>query len=243
MKKIIIFVLSLVFSAQIFANPFQEGDTPFVVAYSGLNLRASPTGYGEVLDVIDFGEQVRIVEGELLESSSTKIGWVEGNWVKVEYDGYIGFVFDGFLNPMPLPIHSFEMCIEDMALIYPLESYMDYRFFSSTTPDTIVDNDYASVTKFYFEGYELRKENKEGFFKLTATIPGVRIMDVYHLLSSMLPGKPSRLTYLNESVFIADNDGHISQIKINLDDPVNIKRMKNGDIRVSIYTNDEGCSL
>ena len=84
---------------------FSEGETCFVVAHSGLSLRSDAGSHYETITIIPYGEVVQI-----LRSDSTMlldhINWVSGHWVPVHYNGYTGYVFDGYLSSLSLPRES-----------------------------------------------------------------------------------------------------------------------------------------
>lgn len=76
----------------------------FVIAQSGLNLRASPSIKGEVLALIPFASRI-IYLSELsfgkheidLGSPVNDVDKVEGHWVKVKYKNITGYVLDAYL--------------------------------------------------------------------------------------------------------------------------------------------------
>jgi hypothetical protein len=239
-----LFVFLIVFYCY---SGFSQDVTPIenalhVYAPSGLNLRAEPHAHSKIIDVVDYGEKVRLLSRT--DSFPDQMGWVPGHWVKVHYEGAEGYLFDGYLSSLDYPSYDFELCSEDMDLIYPLESYMDYHFFPQMEPDTSYsESDHTSVTHVFHEGYKMKRENKDGFYKLSVELPDTRIMDAYHLIQSMLTSKAERLTFMNNSIFIENPMQEVVQIKVKLEHPINIKKLKSGKVRISLYDNDDGCSL
>ena len=98
-----------------------------VVAPSGLKLRATPGSDGEVLTIIPSKSVVLRIDNELYLPVEDEINYIRGEWIYVSYHGEEGYVFDGFLSRLPIPIHEFEKTQFDLDLIYPLESWMEYH--------------------------------------------------------------------------------------------------------------------
>lgn len=86
---------------------YKKGDVLHVFAKSGLNMRASTGTSGKKLLKIPFGSDVTIVTDNTptVSFSVTELkGYkISGVWVKVDYKGQKGYVFDGYLSSMPLP--------------------------------------------------------------------------------------------------------------------------------------------
>jgi len=235
---------ALLFSNTIFANDFIEGQQLSIVAPSGLSLRDAPSQLAKILDVIDFGEEVTVINSSEVVCKSEKIDWVEGEWILVEYQGQRGFMFDGFLSNLPLPENEFEIAHNDMDIIHSLDSWVNYHYDMSLTPDTLTENDHAYKTVHYFDNNQkLIKTDELGYFRMDVYLSDVRIMDAYHLLVNMLPSKAEMATFYNKSVFIQDADGNLDTIKINLDNQVVIQKTKSGQIRIKTYTEHVGCGM
>lgn len=223
---------------------FVEGQQLNVVAPSGLSLRDAPSKLGKILDVIDFGEEVTVVNSSEVVCQSEKIDWVEGEWILVDHQGQLGFMFDGFLTNLPLPEYEFEIAYNDMDIIHSLESWVNYHYDMSLTADTLIENDEVYKTVHYFENNQkLIKTDELGYFRMDVYLSDIRIMDAYHLLLNMLPSKAEMSTFSNKSVFIEDVDGNLNTIKINLDNQVVIQKTKSGQIRIKTYTQRVGCDL
>lgn len=119
MKQLLI--ITIVFCVQSVAHgisEYQIGDTLFVIARTGLNVRSDPSLRGKALSTIPYGHRLIAKEEKLpflwfntdsvqifesyswykAENAATAPYWIKGKWVKVEYNGMEGYVFDGFLS-------------------------------------------------------------------------------------------------------------------------------------------------
>jgi len=112
-----------------------------VMAPSGLSLRSAPTINSRLLDVIPYGSEITVIENTFEDNPFEKFDWVEGNWVKINFEGQEGFVFDGFISKLPMPNLQFEKVEDDFDFSYAVESWLDYRFMNSQASDTIVTED------------------------------------------------------------------------------------------------------
>lgn len=119
MKRfLVIIILNCVQSIAFGINEYHTGDTLFIIAHTGLNVRSDPGLVGKVLSAIPYGHKLIVKEEKLpfpwfntdsvqiFESYSwykagnaaTAPYWIKGKWVKVAYNGMEGYVFDGFLS-------------------------------------------------------------------------------------------------------------------------------------------------
>jgi hypothetical protein len=122
MKKILPAILFMLLQVSAFSIlEYQSGDTLYVWAESGLNLRSQPQSSSDILQTIPFGEAVVALQGKNFydrRNNSTVIFdrsqfkktndqftgvRIEGIWVKVQFQGIEGFVFDGYLSSYPHP--------------------------------------------------------------------------------------------------------------------------------------------
>jgi len=198
-----LFAIALLICSTVNANDFiktqklfVEGQELKIVAPSGLSLRDAPNQLGKILDVIDFGEEVTVINSSEVVCQHEKIDWVEGEWILVDYQGQLGFMFDGFLTNLPLPTYEFEIAHNDMDIIHSLESWVNYHYDMSLTPDTLVENDITYKTVHYFDNNQkLIKTDELGYFRMDVYLSDIRIMDAYHLLLNMLPSKAEMNTF------------------------------------------------
>jgi len=171
-----------------------------------------------------------------------KLNWVVGKWLFVEYDGVTGFMFDGYLSDLPMPIYEFEKCQLDLDLIYPLESWTEVNLGESES-DTVEAGTLKKVTNRYISGEKLVLSNKNEEYKLELYLNDIRLMDAYHLLQSMIDSRVRLQTFKDESTFIEDKEGDLYKVKINLDNPIEIRKLKSGDIKIIVRSDNYICSL
>jgi len=211
-----------------------------VFATSGLSLRATANSTGQMLTVIPFGESITSIE--TLGKNET-IEWMNGEWVKVRYLHHEGYVFTGFTSMLPPPIMDFELTQEDLDLTYPLLAWAEYHFDEIRNSDTIEHDQQYSITQHLENGITIERENSDYHFKTVAHFKHNKIGEIYNLLKSMLMTKQEIVAFVNNSIFIEDIHGELSEIKITIDSPVHIKKQTDGSIKASVITFHEGCSL
>ncbi|HBF87037.1 MAG TPA: hypothetical protein DDX39_00235 [Bacteroidales bacterium] len=113
----LLLLLSLCLCAQI---NYQKGDTLFVWANSGLNLRETPNENGKILTTIPFGELVEIIsetenemfDVEIIKSKKINNKWtpnysISGYLIKVNYKNITGYIYSGFLSKLE-PIYNIQ---------------------------------------------------------------------------------------------------------------------------------------
>lgn len=111
MKAICLFFSLLFVTASSFAiNDYSSGDELYIWATSGLNMRSAPDAKAEKVGKIPFGSQVKVVDTEpkahpfkytmvRAQHEGKEVKWtVNGYWVKVDFDGQQGYVFDAYLG-------------------------------------------------------------------------------------------------------------------------------------------------
>lgn len=90
-------------------NSYQSGDTLFVWAYHGLNLRESPAASGTRRTTIPYGSSLVVLDSVRVKTFSTKEYHnqfqIKGYWSKVRFDTLEGWVFDGYLSRHPALRH------------------------------------------------------------------------------------------------------------------------------------------
>jgi hypothetical protein len=105
-KAIILFLLipMMMFAQQ---SRFSEGETLYVWALSGLNMRKLPDAKSEKIAALTYGTKVTvqpnigiIVAHEVEEFKDFK---VKGIWLLVRYGDKEGFVFDGYMSRLVAP--------------------------------------------------------------------------------------------------------------------------------------------
>lgn len=244
-KKVFAVALMIVFYFQMWASNgpgFVEGTQLYVMANSGLTLRAEAKMDSEPLIVVDFGSSVQVLNQPDSVENVEMINWVKGKWIYVEYDGINGYMFDGYLSDLPMPIYEFERCQLDLDLIYPLESWADVNL-GLENSNVVEAGILKRITDSYIGGEKMVRTQKEDYYKLELYLTEVRLMDAYHLLQSMIDNKARLETYKDESTFIKDRNGELYKVKIKLDNPIELLKLKSGDVKIVIRSENYSCDL
>jgi len=244
-KRIFAIALMVIFYIQMWAanGPgFIEGTQLYVMANSGLTLRIGPSMNSESLGVVEFGSSVSVLNQPDSIQNTQKLNWVEGKWIYVEYDGVIGYMFDGYLSDLPMPIYEFEKCQMDLDLVYPLESWAEVNL-GECKSQAVEAGTLKKVTDRFVGGEKMVRSHKNDDFKLELYLNDIRLMDAYHLLQSMIDSRARLQTFKDESTFIEDRDGELYKVKIDLDNPIEIRKLKSGDIKIVIRSDNYICSL
>jgi hypothetical protein len=99
MKNLLLLGMFLVAQSAQAIGFYCQGDTLFCFAPSGLKLRDQPNG--QALTVVPTGASVIVdtVDNYLSASFDN----ILGQWVRVRYKSYTGYVFDGYLSRLPPP--------------------------------------------------------------------------------------------------------------------------------------------
>ena len=240
MRNILVIFIILVCFSTVKAD-FIEGQALYVTAHSGLKLRTSPV-IGKTIEVIPFGSEVQFISHKEAESKGHEIDWVKGNWIEVEYNGLLGFVFDGFLTSLPIPTHDFELNQIDMGLLYPFESWILYHFvLNPSEMDTISNHNGFAKVRIDFDQGSWTKQNKKDVFKAELILNHGRIMDVYHILLAMYKDPAKKATFENKTIFMKNEEGEVNNIKIASEELITIRKLSDGKLRVRILTSERGC--
>jgi hypothetical protein len=96
----------IVYEFEVEKEQFELNEDFHVMATSGLRMRATPELKGKTILTIPYDGLVERVDNNdygTLEIEEIKDFKINGNWIKVRYDGKEGYVFDGFLTKFPLP--------------------------------------------------------------------------------------------------------------------------------------------
>lgn len=241
MSAFLIAILVILFSTTSYSNSpqFVEGELLSVMTPSGLTLRVAPDKNSEELIVIPFTDQVLVLK-QTATTKVEKIDWVEGQWLFVDYEGIEGYIFDGYLSNLAIPKYDFEKCELDMELVYPLESWSDINL-GEYKSDTTVAGVMNRVTTIYDSGDKRISTIKNKEHKLELYLNDVRLMDAYHLLVTMLDDDSSVNTFKENSKFFNDKDGELYKVKIDIDNPITIRKMSNKRVKVSVWSYDYQC--
>ncbi|MDH7913514.1 SH3 domain-containing protein [Winogradskyella sp. SYSU M77433] len=142
----------------------------YVAAESGLSLREQPDINGKILSKLSYAQVINVVENTnkslVVLDNGEKIS---GEWVKVETDKYIGYVFNGYLSPtkisktIRLDLDHLNIEIKNLETIdfkrthhLTQQDSAKIRVGIAATPEAkkivLVDNDYKHVS--LFQRYE-----------------------------------------------------------------------------------------
>ena len=121
---------------------YKPGDTLYVWATSGLNIRAAANANAKVVGKIGFGEMVlsragknwnlyqnesvKIKDVQAIHGERTKTITLRGNWAMITYNDIEGFVFDAYLSKLKPPDHNesssfFEAFKEEFGIVKYIE--------------------------------------------------------------------------------------------------------------------------
>ncbi len=237
MKKyllIIPFILSIV--ALSFGTNYGPGDFLNVYAQSGLKMRMAPDINAESIIVIPYGDEVVVLNTfQFSEEKSDRIGWIDGHWILVEYFGLEGYIFDGFLSELPIPIHEGELCGDCDHLIYPFDQYLDDYFLLNATCTTESASELANHVIHELDSVMIRERSyASNWFHLEVTIQDIRIGEILNLFRSMIIDKQMRDEFEQNLIFHTGRDGKVNSILINMyTNPIKIDSIGQGIVRVS----------
>lgn len=111
---LIIICLSIYIAGLSAQSRYQFGDSLFVWAKSGLNLRIKPSIDAPKLTVIPYGNTIEVIDTAIqtlshsivIAKPTEKDGFrLKGFWVMVKYGEKVGFTFDGYLSKLLLLIY------------------------------------------------------------------------------------------------------------------------------------------
>lgn len=103
LKSFVCLLLPLFTLAAVHATNYENGDQLTVVAFSGLNLRDSPSRGGERLLTVPTGEQVTVVQTLYADKAhADTFEGLAGHWVHIRYERTEGYVFDAYLSQFPI---------------------------------------------------------------------------------------------------------------------------------------------
>ena len=105
MKYLLLCMSVILFNGLHAIDNYSSNETLNVLAISGLKFRDKPEG--NVLQTIPYGSKVVTLEPKNYDYLKTVEG-IKGAWVKVNFNGNFGYVFDGFLSSLPAPNLSDE---------------------------------------------------------------------------------------------------------------------------------------
>jgi hypothetical protein len=126
---------------------YKLGDTLFVWAKSGLNMRVSPAANASVIEKLQYGKQVIIADHDIGKTSfSVKVFneydfVLKGFWVKVNVGDKSGYVFDSYLSRLtPLKITESNGVKRYESELEYLERVFEVQQVLSETPSDYSEN-------------------------------------------------------------------------------------------------------
>lgn len=188
--KYIFYFLFLSQIAQAQQSRFKEGESIYVWALSGLNIRKLPDAKSEKIAALPYGTKVMvqanigvIVAHEVEEFKDFK---VKGVWVLVKYGDKEGFVFDGFMSRLVAPEKE-DYGRTPILLDYYLKK--NYQLITNINIDTeklIGKYDHKYQEKPLFQKYNCgivkrTKPASDGIFETTYEIPNATYYEGYIL--------------------------------------------------------------
>ncbi|OHD56940.1 MAG: hypothetical protein A2Y33_08235 [Spirochaetes bacterium GWF1_51_8] len=123
MKRILIFIYLFVFAGAAFAAGvwYKPGDTLYVTAQSGLNLRDKADIGGKLIIKVPYGSEIKVLK-DTKPPVPFAFDNIKGHWAYIEYKGKKGYIFDGYLSTLTPP----ELTVDFSSLLDYLMSYYDY---------------------------------------------------------------------------------------------------------------------
>jgi hypothetical protein len=216
-------------------DTMQADKEVFVYALSGLKLRYEPSFHADVITILEYGEELAILEALSEQDAKLSNDWTKGKWVEVSYLGGIkGYVYDGYLSDLPLP----EVDFSTSAITSLLERYavqkLGYIGTDTTNFHTEMDENFHVRYTHLLSGnsfmrYDAFWDSEKAQLELT----GVRIMDAYHLVRALLTASGNWDNYSKEIIFKEDVLGDIYEIKTRYSSGIKIRKLSNGNVRIT----------
>lgn len=199
-------------------------------AFSGMNLRSKAQVNSRVITRIPYGAKL-----EFLDSTgvSDKLGWVEGEWVKVRFRGRDGYVFGGYLLALKTPDKENSTA----ALSRALESFALALKEPGVTSIETVEGD---VTHYYTKltgSATLDTESDSGEFSSELIFASADLFDGYIILEALT--KTNNQPEVLESLrFIKGKDGEIRKIS-NAQKTILIKQLGSDQVSIKLTDHSE----
>lgn len=188
-----------------FSGLAQETETIlYNMATSGLNLRSQPKSQSRVVTKIPYGTKMKVEERTGIKGQS---GWIEDEWIKVEFRGRMGYVFAGYLSEMKAP----EKRKKSGSLTTALNEFADRAFVTEKQAVETIEAESLHCYQPFKGQVELETETQNGLTSTTLTFPSSDIFDAYILLEALLYWNDD-LDLLDDLRFVKGKDGKISKI-------------------------------
>jgi hypothetical protein len=212
-----------------------------VTANSGLNMRLTPVN-GTVIHKLKLGDRVEMLEDIDCLGFKQRIDWVDGEWIRVQHDELIGYVFSGYLSTLPVPLSEGEYTsVPTIQMAF--ETWIENNFSPQAANDTVLGSNIIEACKKYDNGLVLKKTTTSHNTLLTATFSDAKVMELYHICFAMLVNKSDQKYFLDNSTFQENTEGSIHKINIsNPNELIKIAKQKDGSSKIEInFSSFEGC--
>lgn len=159
------------------------GDSLFVMAYNGVNLRSGPFTDSPKILSLPYGTTLKYCS----HSGDDQIEARMGNWIEVEYKDIAMYVFDGFLSNYSVPksknisVQDFDRYIKDQLGRLLLDS-IEYVDKSSKTINPTVDQKKYNKIYHYETDLEFRSVKSAYGMQYEYTIPNSNSKEIINLL-------------------------------------------------------------
>ncbi len=210
---------------------FFKGQSVYVVAPAGLNMRVAPNMDAYQITTIPYGSSIQILAPVNENLEKEEIEYALGSWIKVGFENKVGYVFDGFLSNLPIPsgITTYE---NDNSMMRLLNEWINEYQELCYTPDTIVTEHQTTINYEFVNGATFAKIKQNDQIKTKLILTDVRIMDVFHLIKGFYLSSDEKQALDENTLFIKDKNGLVRLIKIYDNNYCEIKRLKNGNIQL-----------
>jgi len=239
MKNTILILIITFTLSSIYANHKPQQDPIKVIAFSGLKMHSNPSMNSKVLKVIPFGESIEVQERQQINQT---VEWLDGEWLKINYEGRIGYVLDAFLTSLPIPVNDYELSQHDADISFPLMSWVEHNYNIVSKSDTIENHNHYKIVQHFEDGILVSRKEGNHAFQVTVEIPGIRLGDAYNLTRSLLLTKLERDLFEEQSLFIINSQSIVDKIKIDLDAPIEISQSSDG-VEIKVISYQQVCGL
>lgn len=233
----LVFLSFLFMSFQVKAISYQQGEVLTVVAHSGLSLRDKPGVHHETLLVIPFGHEVERLHMES-EAVGDQLGYVPGEWIYVDYHGLKAYVFDGYVSTLGIAEVDETEGLHDLSVPEMIHDWAIYHLDPIYTIDSTITceiEDPNHLLEEFVDQQYLRVLMNDHMLKSILVLNDVRMMDVYHLVMSMLSSRAERNEFIQNTVIIHNEFSEISEIKVQTEVPIRIKMLEDGRVKVQAH--------
>ena len=110
MNAAYLFLILFLLQTSLYSQDINLSGSYFIISTTGLNLRSSPNTQSKILTKIPFGEKIEVTSNKSygldtigvnkfhnVQHNEFTESIISGNWVKVDYKGKIGFLFDAYI--------------------------------------------------------------------------------------------------------------------------------------------------